>query len=238
MILVHGYRSHPFRDCSGGHALSRRMGFNALVIDQRALGASGGHTISFGIKERKDCLCWIRYLNERFGTDVPIILSGLSMGAATVLMTTGLDLPENVACVIADSPFSSPAAIIEKVCADKHYPVPVCRPFLYLGALIFGGFRLGACTAKDAVKRSKIPILLIHGEEDRFVPCGMSLEIAAACAAPTEVATFPGAGHGLSYLTDPIRYESVVCYFLRSVPTIRDTIRPEYIEELERNMRN
>jgi predicted alpha/beta-fold hydrolase len=107
-ILFHGYRSCAFRDCSGGHALSRKMGFNALVVDQRAHGNSDGVTITFGIKEHRDCLCWIEYANQRFGTDTPIILSGLSMGAATVLMATGLELPENVTCVLADSPYSTP----------------------------------------------------------------------------------------------------------------------------------
>lgn len=235
-LLFHGYRSHPYRDCSGGHALSRKMGFNALVVDQRAHGQSGGHTICFGIKERKDCLCWVHYLNGRFGSEVPIILSGLSMGAATVLMSSGLELPHNVSCIIADSPYSSPAAIIEKVCRDKRYPVFLCRPFVQLGALIYGGFRLGSCTAKEAVRNSKIPILLIHGEDDRFVPCEMSLEIASVCASRVEVATFPDAGHGLCYMIDPVRYEAVVCHFLQSIPSVKNAINPGYIDELEKNI--
>ena len=103
-ILFHGYRSCACRDCGGGHLLSRKMGFNALVVDQRAHGQSDGRTISFGIREHRDCQCWIEYANKRFGKDTPIILFGLSMGAATVLMATGLKLPPNVAGVIADSP--------------------------------------------------------------------------------------------------------------------------------------
>ena len=235
-ILFHGYRSHPYRDCSGGHALSQKMGFNALVVDQRAHGASGGHTICFGVKERRDCLSWIQYASERFGSDTPIILSGLSMGAATVLMSASLNLPENVACIIADSPYSSPRGIIEKVCKDHNYPVALCRPFLFLGALLFGGFNLNACSAKSAVRNCRVPVLLIHGEADHFVPCEMSLEIANACASRVEVATFPDAGHGLCYITDPLRYESVVCKFLLSVPAVADFIRTEYIDELNRNI--
>lgn len=231
-ILFHGYRSCSFRDCSGGHALSRKLGFNALVIDQRAHGSSDGITITFGIKEHRDCLCWINYANERFGNQTPIILSGLSMGAATVLMATGLDLPNNVACVVADSPYSAPCAIIEKVCADLHYPVVLCRPFLHLSALLFGHFRLNACSAKEAVASSTVPILVIHGEDDRLVPYSMSYEIADCCASPAVVVTFPGAGHGLCYITDPLRYEKVVYDFLMSVPSvadkISDTFRSQY----------
>lgn len=232
-LLFHGYRSHPYRDCSGGHALSRKMGFNSLVVDQRAHGNSGGHSICFGIKERHDCLQWINYLNNRFGEHTPIVLSGLSMGAATVLMSASLNLPSNVTCIIADSPYSTPSAIIEKVCKDEHYPVLLCRPFLHLGALLYGGFRLNGCTAKEAVSHAKVPVLLIHGEADHFVPCEMSLEIAAHCASRVEVATFPGAGHGLSYMTDPIRYETVICNFLRTIPEIEDAIDPEYIQNLQ-----
>lgn len=231
-ILFHGYRSCAFRDCSGGHALSRKMGFNSIVVDQRAHGESGGSTITFGIQERRDCLRWIEYVNARFGPETPIILSGLSMGAATVLMASGLKLPENVVCLMADSPFSAPIAIIEKVCADMHYPVALCRPFLHLGAFLFGGFRLNACNAKDSVRKATVPILLLHGEADLFVPCEMSFEIAACCASPVTVHTFPDAGHGLSYMVDPRRYERVVYDFLCKFPKLADHIREEFVRQL------
>ena len=231
-ILFHGYRSCAFRDCSGGHALSRKMGFNALVVDQRAHGKSDGTTICFGIKERKDCLCWIRYANNRFGTDTPIILSGLSMGAATVLMASALELPDNVACIIADSPYSAPSAIIEKVCADLHYPVALCRPFIHLGAWFFGGFRLNSCTAKESVRKSTVPILLIHGEDDRLVPCSMSFEIAAASPSPVIVHTFPHAGHGLSYMVDPLRYERIVYEFLLPITGVGDKISESFRKQI------
>lgn len=229
-IIFHGYRSCAFRDCSGGHALSRKMGFNVLAVDQRAHGRSGGNTITFGIKERRDCLCWIEYANQRFGNGAPIILSGLSMGAATVLMASGLKLPNNVSCIIADSAYSSPRAIIEKVCADLHYPVVLCRPFIHLGAWLYGHFRLNACTAKMAVTNAKVPILLIHGEEDRLVPCSMSSEIANCCASEATVHTFPGAGHGLSYLIDPLRYEEVIYNFLRTLPEIAPLISENFTQ--------
>lgn len=231
-ILLHGYRSCAFRDCSGGHALSRKMGFNALVIDQRAHGESEDVTITFGIRERRDCLRWIEYAASRFGDQTPILLSGLSMGAATVLMTAGLDLPENVVGIIADSPYSAPLAIIEKVCQDLHYPVALCRPFIRLGARIYGGFSLDECNAKEAVSHARVPILLIHGEDDRFVPCDMSRQIAACCASPVTVHTFPGAGHGLSYMVDPLRYERIVYDFLQTIPALKSKISEKFIRQL------
>lgn len=227
-IIFHGYRSCAFRDCSGGHSLSRKMGFNVLAVDQRAHGKSGSCTITFGVHERRDCLSWIEYANQRFGPDTPIILSGISMGAATVLMATGLKLPENVSCIIADSAYSAPSAIIEKVCEDLRYPVALCRPFIHLGAWLFGHFRLNSCTARDAVSFSKVPVLLIHGEDDLLVPCSMSHEIAAHCASGSTVCIFPGAGHGLSYLIDPMRYEKIIYEFLKNLPQIAPGISENF----------
>lgn len=232
-ILFHGYRSCAFRDCSGGHALARKMGFNTLVVDQRAHGLSDGTVITFGIKERWDCKCWADYCVNRFGTKKPIILSGLSMGAATVLMASELELPQNVKCIIADSPYSAPGAIIEKVCKDMHYPVRLCRPFIHLGALLYGHFKLGTCNAKDAVSRAKVPVLLLHGEADHFVPCEMTYEIKASGASSIEAVTFPGAGHGLSYIIDPIRYERVVYAFFSSIPEISCHISLNFISQLD-----
>lgn len=230
-ILCHGYRSHPYRDCSGGHALSRKLGYNALVIDQRAHGESEGVTISFGINERLDCQRWARYAADRFGPDVPLILSGLSMGAATVLMVSELELPESVCAIIADSPYSTPRAILEKVCADRRYPLFFCRPLITLSAQLFGRFDINACTAKDAVRHANVPILLIHGEDDRLVPWTMSRDIARYCASPVTVAIFPDAGHGLCYVTDPRKYEKAVVSFLSTVPDLRGTIDERFFRE-------
>ena len=214
LILCHGYRSTGLRDCCGAHMLARKMGYNAMVIHQRAHVDSGGRTITFGIRERQDVQLWAEYARERFGPETPIALFGLSMGAATVLMGCKEGYPDNVRGIIADSPYSSPADIIKKVCKDEGYP-----PFLYifaeLGARIFGGFRLRSCTALEAVKHSTIPILLIHGEDDRMVPCDMSRKIANACPAQCTILTIPDAGHGLGYMTDPPAYEQAVMDFLR-----------------------
>lgn len=231
-ILFHGYRSCAFRDCSGGHALSRKMGFNSIVVDQRAHGESEGNTITFGILERYDCLKWAEYARDRFGSETPIILSGLSMGAATVLMASGLALPDNVVCIMADSPFSSPISIIEKVCRDMRYPVALCRPFLHLGARLYGKFHLRECEAKQAVRRASVPILLLHGEADDFVPCPMSTEIAACCASPVTVHTFPEAGHGLSYVVDPLGYERSVYEFLCNIPKLDGKISQVFVRQL------
>ena len=220
-IMFHGYRSMALRDSAGGYILAKKMGFNVLAVDQRAHGCSKGRVISFGIQERKDCLSWVQYAAKRFGEKTPIVLSGLSMGAATVLMASSLNLPSSVTAIIADCPYSSPAGIIRKVSADRHYPQKLVYPFIRLGAKIYGGFDLEETSAVEAVKNAKVPILLIHGEADHFVPCHMSREIYSACHCPAQLHTFPDAGHGLSYMVDPIRYEAITVNFLWSIPALR-----------------
>ena len=216
-IEFHGYRSRATTDFCGINTLVRDLGHNTLLVDQRAHGESGGKTISFGIKERLDCLDWINYVLDRFGKDTKIILSGLSMGAATVLMASELDLPENVVGIMADCPYSSPEEIIKKECAKMKLPPSLAYPFVRLGGIIFGGFDPSAATAKDAVRKNKTPILIIHGEADDFVPCEMSREIIDACASDKTLVTIPLAGHGISYIIDRPKYEGSVEEFLNKI---------------------
>jgi len=212
----HGYRGTSVRDFCGSILPSMELGHNVLLVDQRAHCESEGHTITFGVKERFDCLTWLDYVNKRFGTDTPVVLQGGSMGAATVLMAAELPLPENVCAIVADCPYNRPEDIIRQVCqANMHLPHKLVYPLVDLAARIFGGFRLSDGDAVAAVKHAKVPIFLVHGEEDRLVPCEMSEEIRLANPALVQRHTFPGAAHGISYLLDTPRYEALLLDFLR-----------------------
>lgn len=214
-IGFHGYKSNSVRDFCGGSRIGFALGHNLLLPDQRAHGESDGHTITFGIRERHDCLAWINYANERFGADTRIVLYGVSMGAATVLMATGLELPKNVRGVIADCPYSSPSGIIRKVCVDRKLPPKPLFPLLRLGAILFGGFRLNdRITAVEAVKRATVPILILHGDDDRFVPHEMSEEVRLANPDRVQRSLFPNAGHALSYIMHEEQYTAEVREFL------------------------
>lgn len=213
-IGFHGYRSCPMTDFSGGSELSFSLEHNLLLVDQRAHGKSEGSTITFGILERQDCLAWVDYAVQRFGSDTKIILYGISMGAATVLMASELELPDNVKGIIADCPYSSPSAIIRKVCGTMQIPPRLAYPFIVLGAKVFGGFDLNETTAADAVKNAAVPIMVIHGEADTFVPCEMSEEVCTAAPDKVQRHTFPGAEHGISYLVDRKRYRQIVQDFM------------------------
>ena len=216
-IGFHGYRSHPFTDFSGGTELSFQMEHNVLLIDERAHGRSEGSTISFGIQERLDLLDWVNYAVKRFGIEVQILLYGVSMGGATVLMASDLDLPSNVKGIIADCPYAKPLDVILYVGKRTACPSWLIKPFAILSARIYGGFDLLETDAVRAVRNARVPILIIHGEDDRYVPCQMSEPVAEANPEMVRRFTFPGAAHGISYLVDTPRYHQIVKEFVSKV---------------------
>lgn len=215
-IGFHGYRSSPLTDFSGGSELCFKLGHNVLLVDQRAHGKSQGSTITFGILERRDVLRWVDFAVDRFGADTKITLYGVSMGAATVLMASELDLPDNVKGIVADCPYSSPIGIIRHVGREMPVPNFLVAPFAVLGAAIYGRFDLLETDCARAVQHARVPILIIHGEADGFVPCEMS-DLAGSNPALITRYTFPGADHGISYLHDTPRYQKIVSDFLKMV---------------------
>jgi alpha-beta hydrolase superfamily lysophospholipase len=206
-LLFHGYQGTGERDLSGGVERCFSIGRNAVIIDQRGHGESEGHTTTFGIKERRDCLKWIEWAVEYFGKDTKIIITGISMGAATVSMAAGEDLPDNVVCVLADCGYSSAKDIIKKVINDMKLPSGLLYPFVKLGARIFGGFDLEETSPEEAVKKAKVPMIFIHGDTDDFVPCEMSQKLYECCASKDKrFVIIPGAGHGLAFPTEKNLY--------------------------------
>ena len=211
-IQFHGYRGQAVRDFSGGVRLPMENGHNVLLVDQRAHGKSGGHVISFGVKERRDVLSWIDFVKSRFGDDVKIVLEGISMGAATVLMASNFDMP-NVKAIFADCPYSSPKEIILKVSRSMGLPDFLAIPLLSFGALFYGRFNWNSASAVESVKETKIPILIIHGRADRYVPIEMSRKIKDANP-NIRLEEFDDAAHGMSYMVDMERYKHTVKAFM------------------------
>jgi pimeloyl-ACP methyl ester carboxylesterase len=205
-LMLHGYRGNSERDLCGGIQRCFALERNVLLVDLRASGDSDGHIITFGLRESKDCLAWIDYIIQRFGKDSKIILTGVSMGATTVLLTAGNKLPKNVVGVLADSGYTTAKDIIKKVIKQLHLPVCLLYPFVWLGAKIYGGFDINKISALDSIKNCQVPVMLFHGESDDFVPCDMSRQLYQACTCKKHLLTIPGAGHGLGFLVDKKSY--------------------------------
>ena len=219
-IAFNGYKGNGIRDFSGGMQLSLSRGDNVLLVDQRAHGDSQGRTISFGVQERWDVPVWIERVRQIFGTDVPIYLEGVSMGAATVLMASNLPLSGNVRGIIADCPYSAPIDILKRVAGERlPYAAPFFTPLFVTAAWLFGHFRLFATSAVKAVAETDIPILIIHGTGDHYVPVDMSRRIRDAHPDLVTLVEVEGAPHGLSCLKDGETYRAAVDAFMaRTLP--------------------
>ena len=208
MLLFHGWSSHPSFDFSCIVKKYVSLGTNVIIVDQRAHGESEGAYSCFGIKERYDVIAWTNYIKSRYGDDCKIILDGISMGASTVMMASGLkELPDNVVGIIADCGFTS--AYDEFVHVMKlWYNLPPF-PFIYIVntmSKLIAGFGFKDVYTQNELKKSTLPLLIIHGGDDNFVPVKFSkINFEASASKNKKLIIVPGAAHGTSYLTDEKR---------------------------------
>ena len=214
VIAFHGWRSAWYRDFGLLADFLSREQCSVLYVEQRAQNESEGAYIGFGLTERYDCLGWVRWVMDHRGSDLPIYLTGISMGATTVLMAAGMGLPEAVRGVIADSAYTSPRDIWQYVMGHNlHLPTllatpiadGICKKRLAAGA--------GSCSTLVSLAETDVPVLLIHGEDDHFVPLKMARENLSACHSHCDLLVVPGADHAMSYYMDRETYEEATRRF-------------------------
>lgn len=213
IILFHGYRSFARSDFSCAMPYYNSLGIDVLLVDQRSHGDSEGKIIGFGVKERFDVCSWVDYVKNRFDSTRKIYLGGMSMGASTVMMAS--NIVEGVSGIIADCGFTSPKEIIQ-IIAKKRFKLPKwCVSCVGVFTRVFAGFDY-SYSAKEALSKSKIPVLFIHGDEDDFVPCYMTDENFDACSSPKCKIITKGAPHCYSILYEPERVKGAIEKFISS----------------------
>ncbi len=221
IILMHGYHSAWRGDFGIALPFYLDLGFNVLLCDQRSHGKSEGRYITYGVHEKFDCRDWINELLKKQGEDTEIFLSGMSMGAATVLMAAGLPLPPQVKGIIADCGFTSGYDIVKITAKSINRYIPGfivdCVNFF---CRVFGNFDLKEGNTQTALQVSQKPILFIHGTHDSFVPCEMTLRNYATCASPKELLIVRGAEHGMSYLLEEDRCRETLKQFVEKYSEI------------------
>lgn len=202
IILFHGYRSDGRFDFACAVKYYIDMGLNVLIVDQRASGESEGKLITYGIKERHDVVKWAEFVNRHYAPK-NIFLSGISMGASTVMMASDLDLPNNVHGIIADCGFTSTSEIIKKVAKQsfKINATPIL-PILNIMCKTIGKFNLYEIDTIKALSHSNVPIFFIHGKKDGFVPCEMTEMSYDAARGEKYIHLVEEADHGISFLVD------------------------------------
>lgn len=216
-LMLHGYRGSAVRDMCGGVLRCFALKRNAFVIDHRASGNSDGNVITFGVNESRDCLDWVNFIIKTFGENVKIIITGISMGASTALIASAAELPKNVKYVLADCGYTSAKDIIKKFMRAHYLPATLIYPFIKLGAKLYGKFDLEKVSSIESVKSSKVPILLIHGSADDFVPYNMSELNYAACSNKKKLVEIDGAAHGLAYVIDSEKYLQAILDFEKEI---------------------
>ncbi len=229
VVAMHGWRSSWSLDFGLIADFWHERGCNILFAEQRGQNKSGGEYMGFGLMERFDCREWVNWVNEHGSADLPIYLGGVSMGATTVLMAAGLELPSNVVGIVADCGFTSPNAIWKHVAEDNlhiSYGIrsaaanDLCRKRIKMAA--------SAYSTTEALQHTDIPVFLVHGTDDRFVPIEMTYENYKACVSPKRLLVVPGAEHGTSYLVDREQYEEKLIAFWQDYDdTRRATSAPE-----------
>ncbi len=212
IIAMHGWRSSWNRDFGPISDFWMQNNCTIVYADQRGQNKSGGEYIGFGLAERFDCRDWALWVNRNINREnLPIYLAGISMGATTVLMAAGLDLPENVCGIMADCGFTSPYAIFKHV-ADNNLKISYTLISAMANSMYKKRIEMNTddYSTLEALSHTSIPVLLIHGSDDRFVPVEMTYENYKACASPKKLLIVPGATHALSYYENTKEYQRVV----------------------------
>ena len=212
VLMAHGYRSSAPFDFSGAVQDFNALGLSCLLMDQRAHGYSEGKYIGFGAAERYDVVKWAQYAEKRW-PDLPVVMDGVSMGAATVVMGCSVGYPKNVRAIIADCGYTTPGAICRRT-LKRWFKLP---PFpVYYAAKVFvklmAGYDLDGVSTEEAIRKmlreNPIPVLFAHGKKDDFVPCTMSEENYALFGETglAELFLVDNADHGLAYVRDKAGY--------------------------------
>lgn len=218
VICFHGYTSKCLADFTGLTDYYFRRGYAMLHPDARAHGESEGEYIGFGCLDRKDALKWIDWVIQKCGEDVEILLHGVSMGGATVLMASGMELPSQVKGIVSDCGFTSPKEVFTHVLHSMyHLPAfPVMQGAEIVNRLL-AGYGMDECNAKREVAKAKVPVLFIHGSKDTFVPVRMCRDLYECCASSKRMLIVEGAAHGESYFKEMKAYEKALDEFTRDL---------------------
>lgn len=216
VLCAHGYRGTRYGDFGGQAKFYHSLGYNVILIDQRAQGKSEGKYIGFGYFESQDIIEWLNFYINKFGNDIKFIIAGISMGAATVCIAAGdPELPENVVCAISDCAYTSADDEL-KYCLPHYAHLP-SQPFRSIANILnakTAGYSFKEACPLSAVKNAKVPMLFIHGGADDFVPTAMVYKLYDACCTDKDLLIVENAIHAQSFFTDPEKYTRKVTEFI------------------------
>ena len=213
IILMHGYHGKALYDFGPVFKLFIEKGYSILLPDQRAHGESEGKYLTFGVFESEDCLAWAKLIAQKF-PNMPISLHGVSMGGATVCMTSNLDLPSEVKLIVDDCGYTSPHAIISSVRKSMKLPAFPFQLYVSFFTKTLAKFSLKQKDSAKCVSECKLPQLFIHGGKDELISIDMGKQIYnSSSAIDKRMAVEESAGHALAYMANKEKIAVDINYF-------------------------
>ncbi|MFH5810548.1 alpha/beta hydrolase [Companilactobacillus sp. FL22-1] len=212
VVVIHGFGSAS--KYMGTYVkMFHDAGYNVLAPDTRSFGMSGGKYAGYGWKDRTDMAEWINMINQKFGSKSEVGLFGVSMGAATVMYTLG-EKPKNVKFAIEDCGYSTISGELDYQLKEMFnlpsFPI-VPTASLYGDAL--AGYNFYQASTRETLKKSKVPLFVIHGSKDTFVPTKNAYQNYDYAKGPKKLWIVKGAGHaeslnvaGQEYITNVTNY--------------------------------
>ncbi len=213
VIFFHGYKSEPACDFAAMYDFYRSLGCDLMYVHMRAHGKSGGKYIGFGALDRYDVVLWTKKAAELFPEN-SIFLHGMSMGAASVLQSSDLELDGHVCGMIADCGYSDLETVFKGLVGTLyHLPAMFVDIFEYVN-LLKAGYGFSEVSSVRSVSVTEVPLLYICGDSDRYVPKEMALEIYNACRSDKKLLLVPDTGHAAGFMCANEKYRSMVTEFI------------------------
>ena len=212
-VVIHGY-SGKCQDMVYFAKEYYERGYNVLVVDLRGHGESQGDYIGMGWHDRLDIIDWTNYIVNK-NSNSKIIIHGVSMGAATVMMATGEDLPKNIKVAIEDCGYSSIWDEFEMQ-LKLLYNLPSFPALNAASAVckIRAGYMLEEGSCVEQLKKSKTPTLFIHGDQDKFVPFEMLDIVYETANCEKQKMVVQGAAHAQASSINPQLYWKTIDGFI------------------------
>ena len=213
VILTHGYTDNRFGMLKYMQIYLRR-GFHCIIWDLRGHGENEPEACTYGIRESRDLCALIQDTFARYGQDIILGLHGESLGAATTVCSLGQQ--QRVRFAVADCGFSDITNVLKGSMTYKRQPAWLVDTASLVTKLRVG-YSFRQMRPVDALSKNRVPVLFLHGREDRFIQPENSLRMQRSTRGYSEFHMIPGASHANSVLTDPEKYEMFVDSFLKAV---------------------
>ena len=236
-LVLHGYQfnqivsTHKWAIVVHGYTSEARMmlyyakhffeaGYNVLMPNLRGHGESEGNYIGMGWHDRLDVMKWIDFILGQ-DDEAEIVPFGISMGGATVMMLAGEDLPVQIKAIVEDCGYTSVydefSYQLKQMFNLGKYPI---IPLASLICRVRAGYTFKEASAVNQLKKAKVPILFIHGDQDTFVPTSMLNQVYESCASPRQKLLVKGARHAEAAYVNPDLYWSTIFEFLSGYITL------------------